>query len=69
MKTITTLLIPAPLLAAITPLEIGTIAVILAIIAWATHSLLRERLRERRMRREIKRWFERRARNSRSIRI
>lgn len=69
MKTITTLLIPAPLLAAITPLEIGTIAVILAILAWATHSLLRERLRERRMRREIQRWFERRARNSRSIRI
>jgi hypothetical protein len=69
MKILLALLLPAPLLAAITPIEIGGLFVVLSVVGFALNQLLGEHLRRKKLEQDIARFFERRARNSRSIRL
>lgn len=69
MKTLLAVLIPAPLVAAITPTEIAAGAVSLCVVAYVVHELFAEHFRQRKIRKDVERFFERRARNSRSIRL
>lgn len=69
MKALLAILAPAPLLAAITPAEIAALVVGVAFGAYVAHELFAEHFRQKKIRRDIERFFERRARNSRSIRL
>jgi hypothetical protein len=69
MKTLLAVLTPAPLLAAITPTEIAAAVAACCVIGWAMNELFAEHFRKRKIERDVKRFFERRARNARSIRL
>lgn len=69
MKALLALLTPAPLLAAFTPTEISAAIVATCVAGYVVHELFAEHFRQKKIRRDIERFFERRSRNQHSIRL
>ena len=62
-------LLPAPLVAAVTPTDIAAGIVAVCLLAFAITELMAEGRRKRRIEKSVQRFFERRERNRRSIRL
>ena len=69
MKALLALMIPAPLLAAFTPTELLAAIVAACVVGYVCHELFAEHFRQKKIRRDVQRFFERRARNQHSIRL